>query len=130
MLNLIKTSIAVFLLLSGVALAAINVYGEFKSIRPSVFFNDELRFQNDQPTEFKNTMSQLVRLEGESDLLFSKRVTKVIAEGIAHIHWERYNAEKFNQLIPLWENYFLISWGSSQGFLNLKNITLLTIKEV
>ncbi len=115
MLNLIKTSIAVFLLLSGVALAAINVYGEFKSIRPSVFFNDELRFQNDQPTEFKNTMSQLVRLEGESDLLFSKRVTKVIAEGIAHIHWERYNAEKFNQLIPLWENYFLYFMGKFSG---------------
>jgi len=120
MLNLIKTFIVILIFISGVALTTLNIYGEFQNIRTSVFFDDELRFNNDQPAEFQSTMSQLAKLEGESDLQFSKRVTKVIAAGLAHIHWERYEAEKFNQLIPIWENYFLYFMGKFSGIPEFK----------
>jgi hypothetical protein len=115
MLNIIKITITILLFISGVVLTTLNIYGEFKNIRTTIFFDDELRFNNDQPTEFQNTISQLAKLEGESDLQFSKRITKVIAAGLAHIHWERYDAEKFNQLIPIWENYFLYFMGKFSG---------------
>ena len=74
-------------------------------------FNDELRFNNDQPETFKNTLALLTKLETEDDKQFSQRVTTVIAAGLAHIHWERYEPEKFNQQIPIWENYFLYFMG-------------------
>ena len=115
MLNIIQTIIAFILFVSGLTLAALNIYGEFNTMRTPVFFDDEVRFINDQPTEFEQTILQLDRLEGESDLQFSNRVTKVIAAGLAHIHWERYDAEKFNQLIPIWENYFLYFMGKYSG---------------
>ena len=46
---------------------------------------------------------------------FSTRVTKVIAKGIAHIHWDKYQPEKFNQIVPIWENYFLYFMGRFSG---------------
>jgi len=81
------------------------------SIRPDVFFEDELRFANDSPLEFDLALEQINKKDSETDLNYSERLTDVIAKSIAHIHWEKYDPEKFNQLIPLWENYFLYFMG-------------------
>ena len=41
------TYIAVVLMTLGLGLFSVNIYGLFKDVRPSVFFDDELRFEND-----------------------------------------------------------------------------------
>ncbi len=106
-----KIFTAIFSIIIGISLLSINVYGEFQNIRPTVFFNDELRFHNDQPETFNETLSQLQKTKNETDLQFAQRITQVVASGLAHIHWERYEPEKFNQLVPIWENYFLYLMG-------------------
>jgi hypothetical protein len=111
MSKILKISVAIIVFTLGFLLTSVNIYGEFKDIRPAVFFNEELRFTDDQPVILEQTLSQLVRSKNESDLQFSQRITPVIAAGLAHIHWERYAPEKFNQLIPIWENYFLYFMG-------------------
>ena len=100
----------------GASLLLLNVYGLFQDIRPASITNENLRFFNDQPLAFEETMQALKRRKNESDSEFSTRVTKVIAKGLAHIHWEKYQPEKFNQLVPIWENYFLYFMGKFSGF--------------
>jgi hypothetical protein len=115
MSNQLKFIFAILAFISGTIFTCINIYGEFQKIRPTVFFNDELRFSNDQPLNYIETLSQLIKKNNETELQFSQRVTKVIASGLAHIHWERFESEKFNQLIPIWENYFLFFMGKFSG---------------
>jgi hypothetical protein len=95
----------------GIAFTCINIYGEFQQIRPADFSNDQLRFPDDQPETFEKTISQLKKIKNETDLQFSQRVTQVVSAGLAHIHWEAYSPDKFNQLVPIWENYFLFFMG-------------------
>lgn len=111
MLNNIKKKVLVLLLLLAFSLLLVNIYGLFKDIRPQVFHNKHLRFANDQPAPFEQTISALKKQANETDIHYAKRVTVVISEGIAHIHWERFEPEKFNQLVPIWENYFLYFMG-------------------
>jgi hypothetical protein len=54
-------------------------------------------------------------LPNENPIDYSKRLTSVIASGIAHIHWERYDSSKFNQLVPIWENWALYAMGKFSG---------------
>jgi hypothetical protein len=115
MYKLIRNTLLTTSFLLGLLLLSINTYGLFQDIRPTVFFDDELRFKNDQPLTYTETISQLSRLPNETDVQFSQRVTKVIAAGLAHIHWERFEPEKFNQLVPIWENYFLYFAGKVSG---------------
>lgn len=115
MANFIKFNLIILSFILGTIFISINIYGEFQKIRPTVFFNDELRFNNDQPLNYPKTISQLDKLNNETDLQFSQRVTKVIASSLAHIHWERFEPEKFNQLVPIWENYFLYFMGKFSG---------------
>lgn len=107
----IKAIIACFFLITGVALTTANIYGLFQDIRPKSFDNSHLRFINDQPLSYETAIQQLIKNEEESELAFATRATEVISQGLAHIHWEKYQAEKFNQLVPIWENYFLYFMG-------------------
>jgi len=115
MANYIKFNLIIFSFILGTIFTCINIYGEFNNIRPAIFFDDELRFTNDQPVTLTKTLVQLDKSKHESDLQFSQRITPVIAAGLAHIHWEKYEAEKFNQLVPIWENYFLYFMGKFSG---------------
>ncbi|WOJ95054.1 transglutaminase domain-containing protein [Congregibacter variabilis] len=51
------------------------------------------------------------RRTGEGAGEYAERLTKVIADGLAHIHWEQYPVDRFNQRVPFWENYIL--WAMS-----------------
>jgi len=115
MLNMAKFISLFGILILGLVLTSINIYGEFQEIRPEYFFNDELRFKNDQPTSFHKTLSQLTDLPDENKKNFAAKATQIIAKGIAHIHWERNQDDKFNQLVPIWENYFLYFMGKYSG---------------
>jgi hypothetical protein len=98
-------------LLAGCLLLMVNLYGLNREIRVDDFHNEYLLFANDQPTDFNSTSLELIRRENENDLEFASRVTNVISRGMAHIKWIVYPEEKFNQLIPVWENYFLYFMG-------------------
>ncbi len=99
----------------GAGLLCVNIYGMFKDVRPQMFFADELRFEEDITLTREETFEAIVRLEGETDKEYADRITQVIGGGLAHIHWERYETQKFNQLIPIWENYFLYFMGRFSG---------------
>ena len=111
----IKLITGITMLLFGAALLGINFYGVFQDVRPVEFFADELRFKNDITLTREETLNGIERLDGESDKAYAERVTKVIGAGLAHIHWRRYESDKFNQLIPIWENYFIYFMGKFSG---------------
>lgn len=99
------------ILIVGTALLAINIYGLFQPLRPAIFFNDELRFANDQPISFQESLLQIPKNKGESQLGYVIRMNELVAKSLAHIHWLRYEPQKFNQLVPIWENYILYAMG-------------------
>ncbi|BFT29621.1 hypothetical protein D210916BOD24_07970 [Alteromonas sp. D210916BOD_24] len=105
----------IVLMTVGLGFLGINIYGLFKDVRPPVFFQDELRFENDITLTREETFAAVNRQEGESDKAYAERITQVIGSGLAHIHWRRYDNQKFNQLVPIWENYFLYFMGKFSG---------------
>jgi hypothetical protein len=111
----IKVAIRYMLLVTGSLLLVINVYGLSRDIRVSEFHDDDLIFPNDQPTDFNSTLIDLIRHSDESDVEYATRITHVVAKGLAHLDWLVYPNEKFNQLIPIWENYFLYFMGKLSG---------------
>jgi hypothetical protein len=102
-------------LIFGVFLTSVNLYGLSQDIRPPYFFSDELRFKNDINQTLDETLSAIKKTANESDVEFTARLTKTIAKGLAHIHWGKYENTKFNQLIPIWENYFIYFMGVFSG---------------
>ncbi len=96
-------------------LLAINVYGLFQNIRPDNLDNADLRFENDAPISFSKVMDKLSNLpEGTQDTL--SELPKLVSTALAHIHWnEEPDPTKFNQLIPIWENYILFLMGKFSG---------------
>jgi len=102
-------------LLTGLFLMMTNLYGLNRDIRVDDFDNQYLLFSNDQPADFNLTSLELIRRQNENDIEFASRITTVVAKGLAHIHWIVYPEEQFNQLIPIWENYFLYFMGKYSG---------------
>lgn len=111
----LKPLIIVFFFILGVILFSINIYGLFQEIRPFSFAEKELRFSGDSPTSYKETIALIKRLTNETDVAYTKRVNEVISNGLAHIHWTKFKPEKFNQLVPIWENYILFFMGKFSG---------------
>jgi hypothetical protein len=111
----IKVAIRYILLVTGCLMLVINLYGLSRDIRVSEFHDDDLIFTNDQPTEFNSTIIDLIRHSDESDIEYATRITHVVAKGLAHLDWLVFPSEKFNQLIPIWENYFLYFMGKFSG---------------
>lgn len=104
------------LLTIGVILSAVNLYGLTQNIRPEGLFNSDMRFKNDITISYEELMSSIDKKEGESQERYAERLTSVIANGIAHIHWhDEADTRRFNQLIPVWENYFLYVMGLLSG---------------
>ncbi|PCI59649.1 MAG: hypothetical protein COB35_10810 [Gammaproteobacteria bacterium] len=107
--------IGIITVLTGVSLTGINIYGLFHTIRPAVFFSDELRFKDDITLTLQQTEQAINRKKNESPQQYASRITKVIASGIAHIKWDDYDSRRFNQLVPIWDNYFLYFMGKYSG---------------
>ncbi len=95
-------------LVVGVALLALNVYGLTRDLRPIGLHPEALRFgESDLTLSKADLLGALDEKPGESALEYAKRVTYAISRGIAHIHWLRYDPDRFHQRVPLWENYIL-----------------------
>lgn len=108
--------ICYLLIVLGGFLTAVNLYGTTQDIRPPGLFDVDLRFNNDISLNYEETIQATQRRDHEDKLEYAKRLSKVIANGIAHIHWhDEQDTTRFNQLIPIWENYFLYYMGRFSG---------------
>lgn len=111
-----KNFVVASLLLLSILLMGVNIYGLFQSIRPTNLSGDNLRFENDEPLDFPSVLSSLDQLTGESNDSYQQDMTKLVSAAVAHIHWnEELDATKFNQLVPVWENYILFFMGKYSG---------------
>lgn len=111
-----KRLLPYLVLILAIILLSFNLVGLFKEIRPSNITSGDLRFSNERQITFDEAMKQLVRVEGETDEDFARRLAGVVSDSLAHIHWnEEPDNRRFNQLVPIWENYFIHFMGLVSG---------------
>lgn len=107
---------AVLLIVASLMLLSINFFGLFKSIRPSNLTSMDLRFKNDYPIDYQVALNKLMRQTSQSHDEYLTQVTNVVAEAVAHVNWnEETDPSKYNQLVPIWENYILYFMGKFSG---------------
>ncbi|MDA8962013.1 hypothetical protein N9H37_01490 [Congregibacter sp.] len=93
-------------------LLLINLYGLTQTLRPAGLAPAYFRFgAADLKLSQASFRREVERYPDEPNDQYVNRLTTVIADGMAHIHWPRYEASRFNQRVPLWENYIL--WAMS-----------------
>lgn len=102
-------------LVVSVCLLTINTVGLFKDIRPENINSTHLRFNNESQLAEKDALNLLIMKHDEDKTSYSHRVNSVVSQSLLHIHWKKYDNQKFNQLIPVWENYFLYLMGTFSG---------------
>lgn len=102
--------------IGALTLLALNFYGLTQEIRPPSFDAKDLRFPQETFLTFEYTMANTQRLADENEVDYAQRISRLIADSLAHIHWnEETDATRFNQKIPLWENYILFLMGELSG---------------
>lgn len=101
------------ILIPGVLLLMINLYGLTRDIRPELDPEHSLRFENDLPLPYEETQSRLKQIKAiNNDLTFTSEATQFISEAMAHIHWnEEPDPDKYHQRVPVWENFILFALG-------------------
>ncbi len=103
--------ISVSLLLLGV-----TAYGVTQTMAQETFTPDELRFStNDKTTSLAQLEANLSPQPDEPMLTYLTRLNQLVATSIAHIHWDRYEPERFHQQVPIWENWMLWFLGEFSG---------------
>lgn len=112
MLRLFSTLSFIF----GTVLMGVNIYGMGKSLRPEGLVPEVLRFAQDDLTLSQHEFfASSKKIDDETNEEYALRLTSVISNGMAHVHWERYNPSTFNQKVPIWENYILFFMGTFSG---------------
>ena len=107
-----KRFISKIVLALSVALLAINIYGLTQSLRADGLEDEPLNiFKDDLKLSLKQAQKQIIKKEKEKDQAYTLRLNKVIADSIAHVHWENISSDKYNIHIPIWENYILWAMG-------------------
>jgi hypothetical protein len=111
-----STVFAIIIFVVGLLLLLLNTYGLSQSLRPDGLVTPHLRFgERDLRLSEEQFFASVERGPSESDIDFARRMTTVIADGMAHVHWERYPEDQFNQRVPVWENYILWAMGKVSG---------------
>lgn len=114
-MNMIKI-IAWIMIIPSILLMMINFYGFSQDLRPSEFQAEDLRFgESDITISKEEFLAQIYPKEGETQIEYSVRLTNLIADGTAHIHWEEFDPKKFHQLVPVWENWIIHLMGLVTG---------------
>lgn len=92
----------------GILLLALNLFGFIKTTRISNLSNvKEMRFENDITIQLPEFQKMLKEQPDETDEAYTKRIVKVIANGLAHIHsYERTTLDRFFRIKP-WDNWLL-----------------------
>lgn len=104
--------IYILLFIIGSGLLAVNFYGLSQSIRSEGLETSPSRFENDFSLSYEESLMAIKKRDNETEKEFLKRLTFVISQSLLHIHWDKEkDTSKFNQHIPIWENYFLYFMG-------------------
>jgi|TARA_B100000700_G_C15053042_1_gene861345 hypothetical protein len=112
----IRTLLVVFTISAGLSLAALNFYGLTQSLRPEGLTADVLRFEeNDLLLDKESFKKGVERKHHENDKDYATRLTVLISNGMAHVHWNDYHPDLFHQRVPIWENYILYIIGRFSG---------------
>lgn len=97
-------------------LLALNLYGLTKTLRPEGLNPEVLRFsQNDLTLSKADFFNSSLRVIAETDYQYATRLTHVISNGMAHVHWERFDPNQYHQTVPVWENFILHLMGRFSG---------------
>jgi len=111
-----KSGFSAVLVFCGLLLLAINLYGLTQNIRPEGLESAPMRFNNDLTISYSQALQELERREGEANQIYAQRMTSLITGALAHILWEKQiDTSQYNQLVPVWENYFLYFMGKYSG---------------
>ena len=101
----------------GVALLFVNMLGLVIPLRnPAIYaYNDgkDVSMPNnnrDISLTYQETMQQIDKSPGESDVAYLYRLTHVVNQSLAH-YWLDEGIDTYRMRIPIWENYIL--WGES-----------------
>jgi hypothetical protein len=113
--KLLQTTVFSVLLLLGTGLTIINIYGLTQNIQPVITDYEHLRFKNDVELTFDQGKELLDWKPEDNQIVFANRVTQTISKSLAHIEWNKFNVKRYNQLIPIWENYLLYFMGVYSG---------------
>lgn len=96
----------------GLFLLLTNVYGLTQELKPQNVPADALRFSHKTVNKpFEEVLKATEKLPVESDVDYATRVTKAVSDSLLHIQWEAFPNDRFNQLVPFWENYILYFMG-------------------
>lgn len=110
--HIMKLGLSRLILIISILLMSINIFGLFQDLRPEGLVPEVLRFkENDLLLSIDEFKQGVLRLENESEEDYAERLTHVIADGMAHIHWQRYSPDEYHQRVPIWENYILFAMG-------------------
>ncbi|RDV29190.1 hypothetical protein DXV75_01645 [Alteromonas aestuariivivens] len=111
-----KRLFSIVLIAVAVMLFAINLYGLRKSLNPDAISAENLRFgAQDVSITPDQLLLETIKRADESPQVYVSRLTQAISGGLAHIHWESYEPGRFNQRVPVWENYLLYAMGLWSG---------------
>lgn len=100
------------ILIIGITLLVINIYGLFRSIEPDKILPENIHFSTKaSPITYEAALHGLIKVADDTNTSYAERANQVIANRMTHIHWFKYQNTKFNQLIPIWDNYFLFLVG-------------------
>jgi hypothetical protein len=103
------------ILIIGFSLTMINIFGITQDVRPKITNVELLRFKNDVELTYEQSQKLLNWKPSDNEAMFADRVNHVVSKSLAHIEWDKFDARKYNQLIPIWENYFLYFMGAYSG---------------
>jgi len=97
------------ILIFGLVLLGINIYGLFKTMRNPAVYTEEITLRNrinDVTISYPEINELLKRKVNESNIDFGVRINKVVNDGFAH-YWKAQGTEKYHMRVPVWENYLL-----------------------
>lgn len=110
-----KTYLKSILVITGISIFALNIYGLTKDIRPTNFSEDELRFGLKPILSFEESIHQLKPYIEETEEDYALRATELISSSLTHVQWNKVDNESSHQLIPIWENFILYLMGKFSG---------------
>lgn len=116
LLKRVNDCLKYFMMLVGALLLALNIYGLTQNIRPTNFTAEDLRFPQENYLSYQQSLRDIEKRIHESESEYVGRLAVHISNSIAHIHWnEEADPFRFNQRVPLWENYILSLMGEFSG---------------
>tara|TARA_R110002050_G_scaffold300778_1_gene472545 strand:- start:21302 stop:22138 length:837 start_codon:yes stop_codon:yes gene_type:complete len=99
------------ILIIGIGLLGVNIYGLFKTMRNPAIYTEEITLRNrinDVTISYPEINELLKKKDNESNIDFGVRINKVVNDGFAH-YWKKAGIEKYHLRVPVWENYLLFA---------------------